>query len=233
MAKLTTLQLFNAIMRNCGEEEVENMNNLTSFQNIAFDKLIEALTEICTDQNTKWQFLEGDGAIPMVTGSYQYQISALASGSDLQEEDKESLIAKDFGQKIKYITPQEFDKLYLNGVIEYGCPTRYTKYNGYFVFNKIASAVENGKDVSFRYWKQATLPDTDSPSATLDIPEPFDRLLLIPLASMKTLAYLGNDEAAVHKLTVFGDGRDMEGSLAKLKEIYSSPELKPRVTYNF
>lgn len=233
MAKLTTLQIFNSIMRNCGEEEVENMNNLGSLQSIAFDKLIEALMEICTEQNTKWNFLEDDGVIPMALNSYQYLISSLESGSDLQEDDRESFLAKDFGQRIKYITPQEFNKKYPSGVTEYGCPTEYTKYKGYFVFNKIASSNENAKNITFRYWKMPTLPATSSPNATLDIPEPFDRLLLIPLASMKVLAYLGNNEAAVHKLSVYGDGGNMEGSLAKLREIHSSPELKPRVTYAF
>ena len=235
MAKLTTLESYNYILRNCGEEEVENLNNLTGIQAVAWDKLIEALMEICTDQNTRYKFLESDGVIPMVTGSYRYLISTLTYGADLQKEDKESFLAKDFGKRIKYRTPQEFDKDYPDGIenVRYGCPTEYTRYGGYIVLNTTQTATENGKNVTFRYWKIPTLPAIASPSVQLDIPEPFDRILLVPLATMKVLAYLGNDEAIAYKMQVFGDGRDAQGTLDKLKEIYSSPEIKPRVTYQF
>jgi hypothetical protein len=235
MAKLTTLQLENAILRNCGESEVENLNNLTGIQSVIWDKLTEALLDICTEQNTQYKFLEADGAIPMVTNSYRYLISELTSGADMQKEDRESFLAADFAKIIKYRTPQEFFNDYPGGIngVRFGCPTEYTRYGGYIVFNNTQTAAENGKNVTFRYWKLPTLPATGSPSVTLDIPEPFDRTVLVPLATMKTLAYLGNDEAIVHKLQVFGDGRDVEGSLAKLKQIYLSPEIKPRVTYIF
>lgn len=230
MAKLTTLQNFNNILRNIGEEEVVNLNNLTGIQLVAWDKFIEALMEICVDQNTRWDFLEADGSIPMVTGSYRYLISGLTNGSDMQQEDKESFLAKDFGIHLKYKTQQEFDKAYPSGIEDerFGCPTEYTKYGGYIVFNTEQTATENAKNVSFKYWKMPTIPATASPSVQLDIPEPFDRILLVPLATMKTLAYLGNDEAVVYKMMVYGDGRDVEGNLAKLKELYCSPDLKPR-----
>jgi len=235
MAKMTTLEIVNAVLRNCGEETVAGVASLSGLQLVVWDKIIEALTEICTDQNTRLDFLEADGVIPLVTGSYKYQISALTNGADMQQEDKESFLAKDFSQKIKYRTQQEFDNDYRGGIedVRFGCPTEYTKYGGYIVFNREATAAENGKNVTFKYWKHPTLPSTSAGSSTLDIPEPFDRLLLVALASMKVLAYLGNDEAVVYKMAVYGDGNLVEGSLAKLKELYSSPDLKPRVTYKF
>lgn len=235
MAKLTTLEIFNAVARNCGEEVVADLVSLSGFQLVIWDKIIEALSEICTDQNTRFDFLEADGVIPMVTGSYRYLISGLTNGADMQQEDKESFMAKDFGRKIKYRTQQEFDNDYISGIedVRFGCPSAYTKYGGYIVFDKEATANENGKNVTFKYWKHPTAPNTATPTATLDIPEPFDRNCLVALATMKSLAYLGNDEAAVWKMQVYGDGRDLEGSLAKLKQIYSSPDLKPRVTYKF
>lgn len=235
MAKLTTLEVFNGVARNCGEATVTGLTSLSGIQLVIWDKIIEALTEICTDQNTRLDFLEADGVIPMVTGSYRYLISTLTYGADMQQEDKESFLAKDFGQHIKYRTQQEFDNDYPDGIenVHYGCPSQYTKYGGYIVFNRTQTATENGKNVTFKYWKQPTLPDTTTPSTTLILPEPFDRILLVPLASMKVLAYLGNDEAAIYKMQVYGDGGDVEGTLARLKAIYSSPDLKPRVTYTF
>jgi hypothetical protein len=232
MAKLTTLEIVNGVLRNCGEEVVADLVSLSGFQLVVWDKVIEALTDICSDQNTRFDFLEADGVIPMVTGSYRYLISGLTYGADMQQEDKESFLAKDFGRKIKYITQQEYDDKY-RSTLGFGVPTEYTKYGGYIVFNKTQTANENGKNIDFKYWKHPTAPDTDAPTASLDIPEPFDRNCLIALATLKSLVYLGNDEAVVWKMQVYGDGGEIEGTLAKLKQIYSSPDLKPRVTYKF
>lgn len=238
MAKLTTLEIYNGILRNCGEQTVASLASLSAgLQTVAWDKLSEALVEICTDQNTRWQFLEAFGIVTLSTNNYRYLISSLttpSAGSDMQREDRESFIQPDSGNRIKYLTPQEWDRKYPKGIetAMTGYPTEYTKFAGYLIFNKYATASENGDLVNFRYWKHPTMPATGSPNATLDIPEPFDRLVLIPLATMKTMVYLGNDEAAAHRVTVFGNGQDIEGNLAKLHEIYGSPELKPRVSFN-
>jgi hypothetical protein len=229
---MTTLEIVNGILRNCGETTVADLVSLSGVQLVVWDKLLEALGEICSDQNTRLEFLEKDGAIPLTTGNNKYLISGLASGADMQQEDGESFVALDFDRRIKYITPQEFDTKY-SSAVDSGLPTEYTKYAGYIVFNKKATSTENGKSITFRYWKHPTAPSISTPSVALDIPAPFDRNLLVALATLKVLAYLGSDEAVVYKLTVYGDGRDVEGSLAKLKEIYSSPKIKPRVTYHF
>ena len=77
MAKLTTLEIVNNVLRNCGEEEVENLNNLSGIQSTVWDKIIEALLEICTDQDTRLKFLEEEGAVIMVEDTYKYSIASL------------------------------------------------------------------------------------------------------------------------------------------------------------
>jgi hypothetical protein len=235
MAKLTALEVFNAVARNCGEATVTGLSSLTGLQLLIWDKIIEAIQDICTDEDTRLQFLEASGQVPLVTGSYQYLISSLTYGADMLVEDTKSFRYQEASQNIPYMTPQEWDDLYPSGIgtDRVGSPNKYTKYAGYIVFNNQATASENGKIVYFRYWKIPTYYSTSTPTGTCDIPEPFDRTLLVALATLKVLTYLGNDEAAVYKLQVFGNGQDIEGSLDKMKRIYSSPILKPRMPYVF
>jgi len=235
MAKLTALQVFNAVARNCGESTVAGLTALTGLQLLIWDKIIEAMQDICTDENTRWSFLEKAGVIPMVTGNYQYQISALTTGSDMMVEDMKSMRSADYGNNIPYLTNQEWDAKYPEGITSArtGYPTEYTKFAGYFVFNNQATATQNGKNIDFRYWKLPSYYSESSPSGTADIPEPFDRTVLVALASLKVLTYLGNEEASVYKVQVFGNGQDIEGSLDKMKRVFSSPVIKPRMTYQF
>lgn len=235
MAKLTALQVFNAVARNCGEPTVTGLTTLSGSQLVIWDKIIEAIQDICTDENTRWQFLEAEGEVPMTTGNYKYLISDLTNGSDMMVEDRESFRQEDSGYQIKYMTPQEWDNEYISGIgtDRQGFPDRYTKYGGYLVFNNQATGTQNGKNIKFRYWKLPTYYDENTPTGTCDIPEPFDRTLLVALATLKVLTYLGNDEAGIYKLQVFGNGQDIEGSMEKMKRIFSSPILKPRMTYKF
>lgn len=233
MAKLTTLELVNDILRNCGERsDLSSLTSLSGIQNVVWNKLIEALNETCSDGEAQWQFLEDFGEVPLATGQYRYLISGLASGSDMQREDPKSFTQADSGNKIVFKTPQEWDELFPNGIqtSSTGYPTMYTKFGGYIIFDKYATAAENGDIVSFRYWRHPTYPATGSPSATLDVPEPFDRLVLSPLATMKTLIHLGNEEAVAYKLMVYGDGRDIEGNISKMQRMYASPYLKTRLS---
>jgi len=235
MAKLTALEVFNAVARNCGESTVVGLTSLSGIQNVIWEKIIEAIQDISTDENTRLSFLEAEGEIPLTTGNYKYQISTLAKGSDMMSEDKESFRIQEIERNIKFKTAQEWDSLYPGGIgtTRLGYPDEYTKYAGYIVFNNQATANENGKIVYFRYWKTPAYYSASAPTGTADIPDPFDRTCLVALATLKVLAYLGNEEAAIYRLQVFGDGRDIEGSLDKMKRIYSSPVLKPRVSYKF
>jgi hypothetical protein len=235
MAKLSALEVMNEVLRNIGESTVSVLTGLTGLQLVVWNKITEALQDICTDQNTRWSFLEKLGIVPMVTGSYQYLITSLTSGSDMQVEDIESFKQSDSGYNIKYKSPQEWDALYPKGITTAltGYPDEYTKYGGYLIFNTQATATQNGKNIDFRYWKHPTYFSTGTATGTCDIPEPFDRTLFVALATLKVLTYLGSDEAAIYKVQVFGNGQDIEGSLDKMKGLYSSPKLKPRVTYQF
>jgi len=148
-------------------------------------------------------------------------------------EDKESFRSADAKRQIGHLTPQEFDARYPQGITsdQVGYPYFYMKYAGKFYFDRYASATENGNNVNFRYWKQPTYYSTATAAGTSDIPEPFDKTCLVALATLKLLTYLGNSEASIYKVQVYGNGKDIEGSLDKMKDLYSSPNLKPRMTY--
>lgn len=235
MAKLSALQAFNIVARNCGEATVTGLTALSGLQLVIWDKIIEAVQEICVDQNTRLRFLESEGQIPMTTGNYKYQISALTYGADLLYEDKDSFRQVDSDTNLTYKNPQEWDAKYPGGIgaDRVGYPTEIMNYGGYFVVNNQATADQNGKIIYFRYWKCPSYYSESSPSGTIDIPEPFDRICLCALATLKVLTYLGNDEASIYKVQVFGNGTDIEGSLDKMKRIYTSPLIKPRVKFNF
>lgn len=235
MAKMTALQVLNAVLRNCGEAQVSSLTALSGIQLVAWDKITEAIQDISTDQDTRWSFLESLGAVTLSTGNNAYTITGLTSGSDMQVEDQESVRTVDAGRPIKYKTPQEWDQMYPKGITTAatGYPNFYTKYAGQFVFDKKASANENSKIIDFRYWKNPIYFATATATGTSDIPEPFDRTLLVALATLKLMTYLGSGEASVYKIQVFGNGDDIEGSLDKMKRLYTSPNLKPRMTYQF
>lgn len=234
MAKLSALQATNKVLQNIGEaSNLTVLTSLSTIQQLCFDKINEAIQDICTDENTRWKFLESEGQIPMTTGNYKYLISGLTYGADLMFEDIESFRQEDSSTRLKYLTPQEWDNAYIEGIgaSRTGYPNQIMRYAGYFVVNNQATATQNGKIIYFRYWKTPAYYAEASPSGTVDIPEPFDRTLLVPLATLKVMAYLGSEEAALYKVQVFGNGSDIEGALDKMKRIQSSPIIKPRMTY--
>lgn len=239
MAKLSALEALNEVLRNCGEPTVSVLTSLSGLQLVAWNKIIEAIQDICTDETARWSFLESLGRIEMATGTNAYAITSLtgsSTGTDCMAEDKESFKSADSGYGPKFLTPQEFDAKYPKGITTdmTGYPEKYTKYAGQFVFDKKASASQNGKFIDFRYWKYPTYYSTATTTSTCDIPEPFDRTCLVALATLKVMAFLGNEEAAVYKMQVYGDPqKDEEGSLNKMRRLNSSPILKPRMTYQF
>ena len=233
MAKLTALQALNRVLRNIGEAQVSSLSALSGIQMVAWEKLEEAIQEIVTDQDTRWSFLESLGKITLTTGNNAYTVTGLTTGSDMMLEDKESVRSADAQRGVKYVTPQELDKAYPKGITteHTGYPDLYTIYAGQFVFNKQATATENGKFVDFRYWKHPTYYATATATGTTDVPEPFDRTLLVALATLKTMIHLGSADAGAYKVMVFGNNSDVEGSLDKMKRMHTSPRLKPRFTY--
>lgn len=234
MAKLTALQVLNQVLQNIGEDStLTGLTSLTGIQITAWNKIKEAIQDITTDQNDRWDFLESLGEISLTTNNYSYAVTGITTGSDMMMEDRESFRQPDTGRNLKYITPQEFDAYYPKGISTdtVGYPGFFTKHAGSFVFDKMATSAENGKLVKFRYWKYPTYYSTSTATGTTEIPEPFDMTLLVALATLKMLTYLGSSEAAIYKAQVFGNGGDIEGSLDKMKRIHTSPLLKPRMTY--
>jgi hypothetical protein len=235
MSKLTALEALNGVLENIGEEQVTVLTGLTGIQLIAWNKLNESVNDVCSDQDGRWKFLESLGEITMTTGNNEYLVSALTSGSDINDEDRESFKQTDSGKNITYLTPQEFDQMYPKGIStdRTGYPDYFTKYADTFVVDKQATATQNGKTIDFRYWKTPTYYSTSTATGTSEIPEGFDKNVIVAIATMKVLSYLGNDEVLSYKTLVYGDGRDLEGSIDKLKRLYTSPTLKPRMTYRF
>lgn len=234
MAKMTALQVLNQVLQNVGEDStLTSLTSLTGIQLTAWNKIREALQDITTDQNVRWDFLESFGVVSLSTNNYSYTITGLTTGSDMLEEDRESFKQPDTGRNLKYITPQEFDAYYPKGISTdtVGYPSFFTKYANSFIFDKMATADENGKLVNFRYWKYPTYYSTSTSTGTTELPEPFDMTLLVALATLKVLTYLGSSEASIYKVQVFGNGSDIEGSLDKAKRILTSPITKGRFTY--
>lgn len=233
MAKLTALEVMNRVLDNLGEARISSLTALTGIQLKVWEKITEAIQDIVTDQDTRWSFLESLGVVSLSTNNHAYTITGLTTGSDMMEEDKESVRSGDAQRRIKYVTPQEFDALYPKGITtsHTGYPDIYTRYAGQFVFNKKATSAENGDLIDFRYWKFPTYYATATSTGTTEIPEPFDRTLLVALATLKMMIYLGSGEAAAYKIQVYGNGQDIEGSLDKMKRLNTSPRIKPRFTY--
>ncbi len=228
MAKKTNLELLNRVLRNIGEDTVSDLTSLNDIQMLSFNALNEAIIETATEDF--WQPLESLGTITMTTSVYSYD-----EPSDLWRVDIYSFRQTDKKNNLDFLTPQEWDDEYPEGIgtDKTGYPTEITRFGGKFYINKQPTSTQNGKYIRYRYWKRPTLFTTATDTSTCWIPEGFDETLLVDYATFKVLSHQGDDEAKTYYVKVFGDGKLQEGSLNKMRRIFKSGLLKPRVTYHF
>ena len=226
MAKSTILQLVNKARANLGEiTPLTTLAGITGRSLMAFNKINEALRDIYSEYEGKWRFAEKVGSITLSSTSTAY-----TQPTDMATEDVYSFRSEDSEDNIGYLDPQEFDYQY-NVVSETGMPTKFTRFNDSFLFNKKIGASEDGKIIKYRYWNIPTQFTTGTNTSTCNIPEIFEDGVLVNMATFKILSYEGDSESSRYAIEVWGRG-EKEGSLLKMARQYKSVKLsKMRISY--
>ena len=216
MAKSTGLQIVNKVLKNLGESTVSDLLSLAGISLMVFDTVNELLYDLATEY--KYAPLEEDGTITLSTG-----IASTPLPSDMYDFDKDSF-RYDNSKYIDYMTPQRFDREYITQTNS-GTPDAITKWKDVWKPYPIPASGANGKAINYRYWKIPTIFATATPTGTCWMPEGFDLTLLADYVTFKVLHYKHNEEALTYYTKVWGDGKLNEGSLARFKAIYGSPQL--------
>lgn len=216
MAKSTALGIVNKVLENLGESQQTVLTSLSGLSLLVFNTINEILYEL--EQEYRFSALEADGTITLSTG-----VTTYALPSDIRHFDKDSFRYNE-QSRIPYYTPQRFDREYQTQTST-GIPDKILKWLEYWKPYPIPSSSADNKTIKYRYWKIPTLLATASPTGTCWIPEGFDLTMLADYVTYKVMHYLHNEEASIYYAKVFGDGRLNEGSLARFKSIYGSPQI--------
>lgn len=237
MSKRTTLQLLNLTLSKCNEPQVTSfvgvVDGTRTFQ--IYGRLNEALGFIYNQNKGKWRFAEAIGTGTFATGTNQYAVP-----SDVNFEMLRSFkIGNDHVKKaINYKDQEQFenDYPYIDPSVDTGWPNYFTKYNNYYVFDLYAGTTQNTHYFNFRYWKFESSVSTSSASTTATatgatptytttvlIPEQFEEMLT-DLAALFQFDFEGDAEANSLRLKIFGNQRDIRGSLNEMKDLQNSVE---------
>lgn len=227
MAKLTALQCTNIVLDRIGEAELSVLTSLTTIQQVAFDNLNRSIEKIFQDINITT--IETSGTITLATNTGAY-----AFPTGYRSCDKESFRSADANRNVRYLTVQEFDAKFPDGVTgtRVGYPQYICESFGQFVIDRYPTTAENGKIINYRYFKIPTLFSTASPTGNCEIPEGYDRTLLCDYATWLTMSYMGHSETQMYWALVFGEPGDRkpEGELTQFKRKFSQPPMKARFT---
>lgn len=189
MAKLTLLQILNAVERNVGV--TETTSSIEGISLTIFHEINEVLME--TGVNDLWKPLEADRAtMTLTTGLATHTIP-----SDFSILDKDSFIF-DNARPIPYKTPQEIDFAVSNQTAT-GYVEAIFEFNGFFRPYRTPSTNENGKTINYRYWKLPTILSTSTSTGTSWIPEGFDSSFLVNAVTFRVMHYLGSPEAQIYQ----------------------------------
>lgn len=225
MAKMTNLQLVNAILKNIGEPTISALTSMTTIQTQAYDALNDVIYDLSMD--AMWRPLETIGTFTMTTGTNTY-----TEASDLMHEDIFSFRTPDNTTSIACLNPQDWDSAYPAGIgtATTGYPTAILRYEGKFHLNKYPSATQNGKVIWYRYWKTPTTLSTTTTGSTTNcwFPEGTDSSVLVNLATFKVLTYKNAPEAQSYYQKVYGQG----GSMGRMMKRFANDagKLQVRVT---
>lgn len=220
MAKQTALQLLNKVLNNLGESPVSSgtLNAISGLSLLVFNTINEVIHELSLEKEGKLKPLEADGTLTMTQN-----VGTYAQPTDMRTFDKDSFRYNQ-SKELIYVTPQKWDRDFKTQTST-GEPSIITLWKSYFRPYYIPHAAADAKTVNYRYWSIATLLNTDTETATCFIPEGFDITLLCDMVTYKILAYKHNSEALTYYAKVYGDGRTLEGSLARFTSLYSSPDI--------
>ena len=228
MAKRTTLELVNSVLKNIGEAgTLTVLTSLTKIELLAFDKLNESIVELAG--LAQWMPLEATGTALMLTGTNTYGVP-----TDLLSEDEDSfrLPQNGNGSRMGYCkSPADWDAAYPKGITtdRPGWPTVIMRFGTYWHINTMPLAAQNNKTINFRYWQRPVLLETAAPTGTCWVPEQMDDLVLVNLATYKVMVYKGSSEASEYYQRVFGRGQNDQGNLTRMKSLYSSSVVRLQI----
>lgn len=217
MAKATFIDVMNKVLSNLGETQISSVTGLTGISLLVFNAINEFLYDICFSD--KFTPLEETGTITLVSGTASYD-----KPTDLFDFDKDSFRYNNSTEVVFY-TPQRFDREYKSQT-DSGEPNKIFQWKDKWNPYPIPNASSHSKTITYRYWKNPVIYSTTDKTGTAWMPEGFDLTLLADYATYKVMHYKENAQAPVYYAKVFGDGRTNEGSLAKLKSLFRSPQIE-------
>ena len=220
MAKQTLLQLINKILSNIGEAQISSTTGLSGMSLLIFNTLNEVLYEIF-DNPGKYQPCETNCTLTLTSNVATYAVA-----TDIFDFDRDSFIYNS-EKEIVYYTPQRFDREYKKAT-DTNVPDKIYQFQGYWRPYPIPNTTADGKLITFRAWKFPTPYSTATSTGTSIMPEGFDITLLADYVTWKVMVYKENSQAQFYYVKVFGDGRNIEGSLDKFISLYRSPDLSDR-----
>lgn len=234
MAKKTALQIFNGVLHNMGLPEVTVLTSMDAFNLVVWDKIQESIIEIA-NMPVRWQPLMGTGTATMTTGT-----NSFAAPTDLLQEVIDSFRVPDNTDVLEFKTEQEWDADYPDGIqaTDTGWPGKIKRRlaDNMYELDKYPTATQNGKKVYYRYKKMPVLLSTATTTGTCWIPEQYDDLVLVNLATYKMMMYRGlANEARDYWMRLFVDTPTYDCYLTQMKSIYAAiPQVrKIRVTNIF
>ena len=231
MSKSTNLALLNKLLEKINEPVVTTMTALSGRNLLAWNSINEALREIYSYNQGRWNFNEARFTITLASATSSY-----TKDSALLDYDEETFIDIQNEQPVSFLEYQNFKSQYRNVTsTDTGYPTEFTERNGMFYFNRCPGTAENAKTIQFDGWSLPTLFTTATATSTCEIPELFEDDVLIKIAKWKVFLFEEDSEALALYKEIYGEGgRGIEGSLPNMKRAFSSQRLKKmRMTYVF
>ena len=221
MAQLTKLEILNKVLRNRDSTTVENLNNLNEDQQTTLEAIYDAEEDIA--MITTWKLFKRSGQITLIQGALSYGIP-----SNFYCVDPTSFIFDD-SDHVKYIERIDAKRLIVDPSVN-GSPIYIYQHNETnFRIYKIPTAADDNKLIKFDYYEMPTLLTDKSETGNSWIPEPFDRIVLVPYATFKRMTAKGDPESERFRAEVFGNRiAGIVGSLKKMKRIHEDSSL-PRI----
>ena len=220
---LSTIDLLNKVLRNCGLSTVSTLDNLDRISTLAFEYLNERLTLVA--QGDLWQQLEYSGSITLTEDAKYYPVP-----DDLVDINKKSFIFDNEGP-MPFLTPNEDDNYNYDKALDSGTPKSLHIYAGNFILNRPANEANVGKSIIYRYWFKPPVLATNTPDTVSWFPKGFDESVLVNLATYDLQVYREKRSAQDWWVRVYGGFiglTEMEGTLRVMQRRFRS-KLNSRI----
>lgn len=230
MARSTTLQLINKVLKNCGLATTTSLSSMTTSQIVCFDALNEAIQEI---SNTE--------PLNIYEKAYSLTMSSatrsIAQPGSMLDFNKESFYNEESDKEMGFLAWENYFREHSDPTVaseNKGQPASISYFREKFYVTPQPNANSHGSKIFFKGWEVPRLLATAATGgATCRMPEDFEETLLVNLATYKAMHYFGMAEASLYYNKVFGIEGDpqQEGSLAKFIRRYRSSDLQPKFSY--